>query len=119
MADSTIDYNKRPSTGRWPTEWPQLTAEDINKGHFYARGRKGGKRWIDRNCACLIGWAQNMCRDQCIRGRIVSRIDQLIVEQYGSCTPGPTLWNDDPKTSKAQIAKLWNDVGESFGYVED
>jgi hypothetical protein len=92
------------SKPKWPAEVPVLTARDIHRGALDGPNQTH----------CLIGWCSQSFDDfdvwDTAREKIAGRI--------GDGRAWISDFNDDPATTKAEIARVWNLAMADLGYTE-
>ena len=86
----------------WPETVDRLTARNIHKGS-YGSGR----------CRCVLGWL-NIWFPSYLAFKQAARTLRKNTGIVFICE-----WNDDPGTSKAEIARALNQLTDELGYTED
>lgn len=87
---------------KWPKEVPVLEASNFCKGDL----KRGSRR-------CLVGWTYEVfgtCTDPCMK------VFDMLQDEVGQF---PHIWNDSERTSKDDIANVWNRTMAKLGYTED
>jgi len=116
MIDKT-NYNKHARPRGMPNGWPILTAEDINQNGDYYEWTVMSEV-VNRNCACLYGWVDNVTVSEHTDRRIATALRKAIKETLLDKTRvvDISIWSD--RSPKAKVARVWNRAGALLGYTE-